>query len=129
MGIFRQIGLRIWNRDEHYWESYNRLRFVSDLIKKLGVPNPRVLDVGDTRRNNLFKKFDIKDVTTLDIDPLANIVASADNIPLRDNAYDIVTCIDMLEHVPRRIRNKVVREIVRVASKAVFLIAPVDSDY
>ena len=128
MGIFRQIGLRIRKRDVHHWEYYNRLRLVSGLIKKLGVPNPRVLDVGDTTRNNLFKKFDIKDVTTIDIDPLANIVASADNIPFRDNAYDIVTCIDMLEHVPRRVRNKVVQEIVRVASKAVFLIAPVDSE-
>ena len=45
-----------------------------------------------------------------------------------DDAYDIVTCIDMLEHVPRKIRRKIIGEIVRVASKAVFLVAPVDSE-
>ncbi len=136
MKILRRLGAKIGrlavaekgNPNEWEWEYYNRLRFVSERIKQLPISHPKVLDVGGATGNNLLTKFGISDVTTLDIDPGAEIVASADNIPLQDNSYDVVTCIDTIEHIPKEIREQVVREIVRVASKAVFLVAPVNSE-
>lgn len=116
------------NVQQWEWEHHNRICFVSERIKKLQISNPRVLDVGGATGNNLLIKFGINHVVTLDIDPGADITASADNIPLEDNSYDIVTCIDTVEHIPKDVRKQVVREIVRVASKAVFLVAPKESE-
>jgi SAM-dependent methyltransferase len=112
---------------EHYWEHFNRQSFVSEGIKLLGLEGSKILDVGGATGNNLLLRFGMKNVTTLDIDPSANIVANAADIPLEDRSYDVVTCIDMLEHVVREDRGLVVGELIRVAEKAVFLVAPADS--
>jgi len=128
--ILRLIRSKISRNQEykHHWEYYNRLFFVSERIKQLPISHPRVLDVGGATGSNLLTKFGISDVTILDIDSQSDIVASADDIPLKNNSYHVVTCIDTLEHIPQEAREHVVREIVRVASKAVFLVAPVNSE-
>lgn len=113
---------------EYYWEYYNRFLFVSNQIKQLPISNPRILDVGGATGNNLLAKFNISNVTTLDINSKADIIASVDDIPLDDNSYDIVTCIDMLEHIPNANRKNAVFEIIRVSSIAAFMIAPVNSE-
>jgi hypothetical protein len=114
-------------RYEHYWEHFNRQTFVSNGIKRLKLDASTILDVGGATGNNLLLRFGIKKVITLDINPSANIVANAADIPLEDNSYDVVTCIDMLEHVAREERAMVLSELIRVAGKAVFLVAPTDS--
>lgn len=101
---------------------------MSDRIKQLGVSNVSVLDVGGATGDNLLGEFGVSNVTTLDTNTHADIVCSADDIHLEDDSYDVVTCIDTLEHIPKDTRERVIREIVRVASKAVFLVAPVDSE-
>ncbi len=112
----------------YFWEYYNRFSFVSNKIQQLPISNPKILDIGGATGKNLFEKFDVKNVTTLDINSEADIIASVDNIPLDDNSYDVVTCIDMLEHIPKAIREIAVNEILRVVSFAAFIIAPVNSD-
>jgi hypothetical protein len=114
-------------RSEFYWESYNRTLFVADRIKSLGAGGGRLLDVGGTKRDNLFARFGIGEITTVNILKDADIVSSAHDLPLEDSSFDCVTCIDTLEHVPVEMRPKIIRELVRVASKAVFIVAPVDS--
>ena len=108
-----------------YWEYYNRQMFVSGSIKRFGLERARVLDVGGATGNNLLRRFGIEHVTTLDIDKKADIVASADDMPLEDESYDVVTCIDTMEHIPVAVRDQVVRELVRVAARVTFLVAPV----
>jgi ubiquinone/menaquinone biosynthesis C-methylase UbiE len=126
--LLEGITSRLRQGHEPHWEYYNRLRVVSEAIKQLELPHPKVLDVGGATGNNLLVKFHISDVTTLDISSRADIVSSADRIPLADNSYDMVTCIDTIEHIARESRGQVVREIVRVASRAAFLVAPVNSE-
>lgn len=41
-------------------------------------------------------------------------VASAEDIPYKDNQFDMVTCTDMLEHVPEEHVPRVLREMYRV---------------
>jgi 2-polyprenyl-3-methyl-5-hydroxy-6-metoxy-1,4-benzoquinol methylase len=118
---------RLIDGQKHHWEYYNRFRFVSDRIKQLGDADIRVLDVGGATGDNLLREFGVSNVTTLDTNPNADIVCSADDIHLEDSSYDVVTCIDTLEHIPKDAREQVIREIVRVASEAVLLVAPVDS--
>lgn len=112
---------------EQYWEYFNRQHFISQKIKDMNLQNSKILDVGGATGDNLLVRFGINNVTTLDIDSRANIVASAADMPLEDGVYDVVTCIDTLEHIPQVDRARVVGELVRVAARAVFLVAPTDS--
>ncbi|MFH1352774.1 MAG: class I SAM-dependent methyltransferase [bacterium] len=127
MKLLRNLFSKQKQKPEYYWEYYNRLNFVSSRIKELNLSVPRILDVGGATGNNLLLKFGIPNVTTLDTDPHADMVANAENIPAQNNFYDIVTCIDTLEHIPLKNRDRVIYELIRVASKAIFIVAPVDS--
>lgn len=51
-----------------------------------------------------------------------NIFASADRLPFMDSTFDLVTCIEVLEHVPNP--GAVLAEIARVASDRVLLSVP-----
>ncbi|MDO8525880.1 MAG: class I SAM-dependent methyltransferase [Candidatus Omnitrophota bacterium] len=113
---------------EHYWESYNRSFFIANKIKSLGLENCRLLDVGGEKLDNLFEKFGIKNITTVNILEDADIVASAHKLPISDGSFEYVTCVDTLEHISKELRGQVVGELVRVARKAVFIAAPVDSE-
>ncbi len=44
------------------------------------------------------------------------------NIPFRDNTFDLVTCIDVIEHVEDY--DKLLKEMLRVSKKGVFLSTP-----
>src|SRR6185369_17859963 len=41
-------------------------------------------------------------------------VASAASLPFPDGAFDYVTCLEVLEHVPEALRRQVLREFYRV---------------
>ena len=114
--------------DVPHWEYFNRISFVSGRLKALTPPPSRVLDVGGAPGNNLLRRSGHQSVWTLDLDPKADVVASADNIPLKEGAFEAVTCIDTLEHIPVQVRDRVIEELVRVASRAVFIVAPVDTE-
>lgn len=62
--------------------------------------------------------------TTLDINENADITADATQIPLPDIAFDIVVCLDMLEHVSSSQRLQVLSELIRVARYKVYLVYP-----
>lgn len=127
MKLLRNLFSKHEQKPKYYWEYYNRLNFVSSRIKELNLSAPSILDVGGATGNNLLSKFGIPNVTTLDTNPHADMIESADNIPAQNNSYDIVTCIDTLEHIPLENREQVIYELIRVASKAIFIVAPVDS--
>ncbi|MFA6321565.1 MAG: methyltransferase domain-containing protein [Candidatus Omnitrophota bacterium] len=111
----------------HYWESYNRSFFIANKIKLAGLKDARLLDVGGNKKDNLLAGLGIKNITVLNILKDADIVASAHKIPLADKTFEYVACMDMLEHVPQEAREQVIKELVRVAKIAVFIVAPIDS--
>ena len=130
MNVARFLKSRLlypMRKPPYRWEYYGRIKFVSDRIKQLPLDGPKVLDAGGATGKNLLRKFGIDDVTTLDLDKSADIVSSAADMPVEDGAFDVATCIDTLEHIPQGLRIKVVDELLRVASKAVFVLAPIDS--
>lgn len=48
-----------------------------------------------------FKKMKHLDYTTTDLNsPLADVKADICNLPFQDNAYDIILCNHVLEHIP-----------------------------
>lgn len=46
------------------------------------------------------------------------------HIPFADSSYDIVTSIDVLEHIPTNERTQVLSEMIRVAKQKVILVFP-----
>jgi hypothetical protein len=51
--------------------------------------------------------------------PMTPMVASAADLPLADNSFDVVLASDVLEHIPPEIREKVISESLRVAKHLV----------
>lgn len=110
---------------EYYWEWYNRTFVVANKIKELKSYSGPVLDVGGTRKENLLRKVGIENVTTANVIDDSDVLASGKHLPFKDRSFECVTCIAMLEHVPQDIRGRIVRELIRVAQKAVFISAPI----
>jgi SAM-dependent methyltransferase len=55
---------------------------------------------------------------------LAFQFADASALPFRTGAFPIVSCVDVLEHLPTADRGRAISEIVRVASRAVLIACP-----
>ncbi len=51
--------------------------------------------------------------------PMTPMIASATQLPLKDNEFDVVLASDILEHVPPDLRNVVISEALRVARRLV----------
>ena len=49
---------------------------------------------------------------------------SITNLPFDERSFPVVTCIDVIEHLPLDARGPALRELVRVASRAVLIACP-----
>jgi len=76
-------------------EVYNWVKFVRD---KFGLSG-KVLDVGSRHINGDVRDL-FDDYTGLDLVPGLNVdvVANAHNIPFPDAHFDVVCCLEMMEH-------------------------------
>ena len=55
----------------------------------------------------------------------ARVQGSACSLPFRDQAWDVICSIDMLEHIPPALRSVAIAEMVRVGRKIVAVAVPV----
>jgi ubiquinone/menaquinone biosynthesis C-methylase UbiE len=51
--------------------------------------------------------------------PMTQLIASAADLPVADGSFDVVLASDVLEHIPPVLREQVIREALRVASRMV----------
>lgn len=51
--------------------------------------------------------------------PMTPLIASATDLPFKDNEFDVVLASDILEHIPPDLRKSVIAEALRVAGKLV----------
>ena len=92
-----------------YWHQINEI---------INLPHNIVLEIGIG--NGFVSKY-LKDrkinVKTLDIDKRLNpdIVGSVLDIPFASESFDVVTCYELLEHLPYENFNKALSEIFRVS--------------
>ena len=73
-----------------------------DKIKEfLDEQSPRgdILDIGSAQWNYPKEHYSGEKVTTLDIQPPADIIGDVMNLPFSDNTFDYVICFETLEHV------------------------------
>jgi SAM-dependent methyltransferase len=122
---------------EHYWSrDYNsKERFCSfwhQLDAVLSLEPQTVLEIGPgaglvtdwLRRSGL-------EVTTLDIDPAvgANVAGSVVEAPFPDDAFDVVLCAEVLEHLPWPDAERALAEIARVMRKGAVVSVPDDTPW
>lgn len=121
------------------WQKANLKDKIDDKIKRIIELIPHdvnsIIDIGcgdGTITNALSEEFN-----TIGVDRSLNAVklvekkkamVSADNIPFKDNQFDLVFSSEMLEHLPDQIYNNTILEIKRIAKKYVFLTFPDDEN-
>ena len=101
-----------------YWHQINEvLSLTSEKILEVGVGNGFV--------SNYLKNKGIK-VITLDIDKRLNpdVVGSVLEVPFPDEYFDVVTCCEVLEHLPYKDFRKGLSEIFRVSKSYAVLSLP-----
>lgn len=75
----------------------------------------------------LFRKLKNLDYTTTDLEsPLADIKADICNLPFEDNAFDVILCNHVLEHIPDD--TKAMQELYRVLKPGGFGVFQIPQD-
>jgi SAM-dependent methyltransferase len=110
------------HEDRHWWYR-GRLRIVRREVEQLGLPRgARILDAGCGSGRVLDELARFGDVVGVDLSPSAVAAAWArghsvakarvEELPFDDATFDLVTCLDVIEHTPDDVRA--LRELVRV---------------
>ena len=115
-----------WQRLGSYFQQ--TARHIVDLFKP-----ERTLDVG-CAKGFLVKALDELGVDAYGIDPSVYAVSnahpdvgdkinldSAQSIPYPDNTFDVVTCLDVMGHVPLKEVTKTLKELLRVSKEWVII--------
>lgn len=119
-GLFYRI------EDTHWWSVGMRKIQLHFLKKYLKVENPLILDVGCGTGRTVIELSKIGKTVGVDSSPealefcrkrgLKNIqLAKATNLPFRNNSFDCVTMLDVIEHIKNDL--KVLSEVKRVLKK------------
>lgn len=59
---------------------------------------------------------------------LKQIKGSANKLPFRNKSFDVSLCVDALEHIPKKFRQNVISELVRVTKKKIYIVVPCGID-
>ena len=102
----------------YYYQLKETLNRAPESVLEVGVGD-RVF--GDFIRNNTGVRYQSVDIAE-DLSP--DIVGSITNLPVPDNAADIVCAFEVLEHLPLAERGRAVAELVRAAKKYVIISVP-----
>ena len=115
----------------NHWHPEVALRYlpIVEEIKKSGIKNPSVLEVGSGSLG-IAPYLDLQ-VTGIDINfsgpqfpLLRQVKGETTSLPFPDNSFDFVILVDVLEHLSSNNRPKAISETLRCAQKKVFIATP-----
>jgi len=124
------IKLKQAGREHYEFRNYatkNRIMSRFYQMQYIHAIGPKtVLDIGpgdNYLKDNLRRGFDVK---TLDIekDNRPDIVGSVEDLPLKEESFDLVCCFEVLEHLPFNRFEKCLRQLQRVSRGSVLLSLP-----
>ncbi len=101
------------------YDVYERHKKVSEFIEK----SDSVLDVGG-ELNHLSQFIKPKNIIVANLDT-GDVLIKKTNLPFKQCSFDVVCAIDVLEHIPKKNREKFINDLLRVAQKKVILSFPI----
>lgn len=104
------------------YDIYERHRKVSGLIS----PSHTVLDFGG-ELNHLGQFVRPKKLVVANLDT-GDVIITKTKIPFENNSFDCVCAIDVLEHIPKKDREKFIEKLTNIASHVVILSFPIGTD-
>lgn len=102
------------------YDTYERHRLVASLIDRQATG---ILDVGGS---GVLAAFTHIPVTVTNLSE-GDVHSNALYLPFAGGSFDVVTSLDVLEHIPRHDRPQFIKELMRVAKLQVVLCAPYGS--
>lgn len=112
--------------EELPFDHYQRYQSIAAILDRIGEESLTVLDAGGALGYlHLFAPR--HHVTVIDRtweDWPGSLKYSESTIPFSDRSFDVVTAVDTLEHVPAPERASFIRELCRLARKAVLVCGP-----
>jgi SAM-dependent methyltransferase len=121
--------------DEHHWWYRGRRQIIRAELDQLPLPAPaRILDAGCGSGRTLEELVDYGTVAGLELSPDAADVARGrglgevqvgrlEELPWPSESFDLITCLDVIEHVPDD--RAALRELRRVTTPGGWLLATV----
>lgn len=101
------------------YDVYERHRKVGSYIQNTQT----VLDVGG-ELNHLSHFCRPKKIVVANLKS-GDVIISGNQLSFAKNSFDVVTSIDVLEHIPKPKRTKFIRDLLKVASQKVILSFPI----
>ncbi len=114
----------MYEMEQYHWWFVSRNNLIKELIRSLRVQDPKMLDIGCGTGNNLINFGTLGTIFGLDISSqalafcakrgLRDIVVRCpvEKTAFRDKVFDIVTCLEVLEHLQDPV--EALRELRRV---------------
>lgn len=100
------------------YDVYERHKKVASFIKSTDT----VLDVGG-ELNHLSQFAKCAKIVVANLTS-GNVIIKEGNLPFAPNSFDIVSSIDVLEHIPKTKRERFIKNLAKVASQIVILSFP-----
>lgn len=123
------------DEDERHWWYRGRRQVLLATTDRLPLPaDCAILDAGCGSGRTLEELARYGRVSGVDLSPVAIAAArsrghgevregSVENLPYRDGSFDLITCLDVVEHTPHDIRT--LRELRRVSRPGGWLVVTV----
>lgn len=97
---------------------FERHKIASEGIR----PGEIVLDVGGGV--NALARFVKNKIVVSNLYGRADVLADGRNLPFGSNSFDVVTSIDVIEHLSKKDRRRFIKELLRVSRRAVIFSSP-----
>jgi len=109
------------------FDQYQRYKIIEEIVNLMrGKKSLRILDIGGNPGflNKFLPKDDIFNLDIKKGKAKNFILGNGCYLPFKDNSFDIVTSVDVFEHVPFKARSKFLEEGLRVSSRFNIIGAP-----